>query len=468
MISGRRDIHPEIEFICFWPLCVDSLVVVFANAGYRSGLGLLKWGLSLCSGRCFLRLIRVAPVTAEAVIVCVALYLGCLFQSTWDHERLEDVQRTWGAIHSRTFFDVHDGIHRGPELELIGPFDLWDGEWWRIPLTAFHHTSVFMLGVNLIALWYLGMRLEKYWGHFTYAMFLVPAVCLPIMVELALGHAVNGIASTNAALFGALVVLREFDARLARVLPFQATCWGAFGLMLGLGADLAGWRDVSGLSLLVGIFYGALMGWAWGGPLKSSVAWRRALFLMHLGLVPAIWFVVHPAWSGRYFWYRAVTAQNLDRSERNLERAIRCDPALTAVWLRWAETAETHHDPMEAWSRLIRGLANNPSSAPLMEGTRRLWRRLDATERKVAMETLERNFGSRSGVWLTQIRSDGFSIAAKSEEISEDSRPRVNLRELSLDQKLDLKVLDEFTDVFRLRRPMAPIEPDEAVEGKTL
>ncbi|WP_157605559.1 rhomboid family intramembrane serine protease [Schlesneria paludicola] len=415
-----------------------------------------------------MRWIRVAPVTAEVVIVCVALYLGCVVQSMWSHERLDDAQRIWGAIQSRTFFDLHDGIHRVPELELNGPFDIWEGEWWRIPLSSFHHDDLFVLVLNLGVTGFLGLRLEKYWGHFSYAMFLVVAVCLPTMAELAVGHASNGLFGVNAAMFGAFVVLREFDRSVGQLFSLQAAYLGLCGMLLAFGVQVIGGRDLPVLSLLVGLCYGAVVGVVFGGPLKRFAMARVALVLLHFCLVPAMWSVVHPTWSGRYFWYRAVTTRDLEQSERRLERAIHCDPSLTAVWLRWSQSAELRHDPLEAWSRLVRGLLANPSSSPLMEGTRRLWRRLGVIERTRATEILDQSFGQLSGRWLAQIRSDGVSVVAKKDGFSEDAGPPVDLREFALDQKLELPDLDVFTGCLSGAGSKAPIEQDEAVEGKTL
>ena len=60
---------------------------------------LLESGIQVSLGEIALRWIRLAPMTAESLIVCAAIYLSCLFQATSNQRRrLEDVQRDWGAI----------------------------------------------------------------------------------------------------------------------------------------------------------------------------------------------------------------------------------------------------------------------------------------------------------------------------------------------------------------------------------
>lgn len=438
------------------------------KAVFRSVPGLLKCGMFFYWWSVALRLIRIAPVTAEVVIVCVALYVGCVSQSALSHERMDDAQRVWGAIQTQTYFDLHEGIHRVPELELNGPFDIWDGEWWRIPLTSFHHDDLFCLILNLGVTSFLGMRLEKYWGHFSYAMFLVAAICLPTMAELALGHSPNGLLGVNAAMLGALVVLREFDSRMTPLFSMQAAYMGLGGVLLTLGAQSIGGGEVPIAGAFVGFGYGAILGLVSSAPLKRFATTKVLVVVLHLLMVPAMWAIIHPSWLGRYYWYRAVTTQDLDLGERYLERAIRCDPSLTSVWLRWSQNVELRHDPLMAWSYLIRGLTANPSSSPLMEGTRRLWRRLGVAERTRAIEILDQLFGPLSGKWLAQIRSDGLSKVVDTEGFSEENAPPVNLRDFALDQKLELPDLDAFTGLMRDTGPKAPVGQDEAVEGKTL
>jgi membrane associated rhomboid family serine protease len=66
--------------------------------------------------------------------------------------RYGDAQRQWGAAVSleiTSYDDAPDMVHR----QLKGPFDLWAGEWWRMPVSAFHHGDLVHLLLNCSAAW---------------------------------------------------------------------------------------------------------------------------------------------------------------------------------------------------------------------------------------------------------------------------------------------------------------------------
>ena len=88
-----------------------------------------------------MRLLRVAPVTAECLFVCSALFAACLAQS-WEGQHFRDVQREWGANTTLQVFAIKGDRREAVDAELNGPFDLWDGQWWRIPISAFHHADI--------------------------------------------------------------------------------------------------------------------------------------------------------------------------------------------------------------------------------------------------------------------------------------------------------------------------------------
>ena len=428
---------------------------------------LLEWEIEPHTWRFVLRWIRLAPVTAESLVLCVAMFASCAFEAVLNHDRFEDVQRAWGAIGSLNQFSVHDGVRRVKEPELNGPFDVWDGEWWRVPLTAFHHASLPHLVFNLGAAWFLGRCLERRWGSLRMAIFLVPAVCIPIMAELCCGNAVLGFSGAICAMLGALVVLRQFDSELAEALP-AATEIGMAIIVLAWLATLCDIVSCANVAHLTGFLYGGMIAATTCGPLRHVVLLRVSVVLIHLWLVPGLVLVTHPFWIARYHWYHATTLRTPQRAEKSLERATQFDPLLAGAWLRWSQFAEERGDLEEAWRRLVNGLAVNPSNAPLMDSTRRMWRHLEASQRRDAEGVLARFFGKRAAAWLVQIQA---SVSPSEFDVNEESGtlPQdIDVSEFALDQKLEPPLMIFVPTCTNRPTPMDPNDLNDAVEGRSL
>jgi hypothetical protein len=200
----------------------------------------------------------------------------------------------------------------------------------------------------------------------------------------------------------------------------------------------------------------------------SAVLVRVGVALAHLALVPGLFEVSHPSWIGRYYWYQAVSSRTGTQREASLEKAIHRDPALSGVWLRWSQAAESRGDLLEAWRRLIQGLVINPSSAPLIDSTRRLWRHLDSGSRQEAEMILAQYFGRRSILWLNQIRAEVPTENQNSNENVIKLEKTIDPHEFSLDRKLELPLLQEFPVQPNLRDPKRLDLGNDAVEGRTL
>ena len=397
-----------------------------------------------------MRWIRLAPVTAESLIICVALFSGCFFQSIADQEPFEEAQRAWGAIFSLHQPAIHDGVRRSLDSDLVGPLDVWSGEWWRIPITAFHHANLIHLTLNLVAAWYLGYHLEQRWGSFTMALFLIPAICIPIMSELCFGNAVLGFSGAICAMLGALTVLRQYDDELARSFPVEVAQFGMAIIALGWLTTVFDLLPCANIVHLTGFCYGALIALLTGDPFRRIFLLRISVILAHVWLLPGLVLVVNPYWIGRYHWYHATSVRSPQRAEMILERAINCDSSLTGAWLLWSQCAERRSDLPEAWQRLIEGMSHNPSNPALMDSSRRLWRHLDSRQRRDAQLAMGRTFGWRSSAWLSQIRKGAYVESIDSVDELTVFRPNVDLSEWLLDQKIELpsrKIVVEPTDL---------------------
>jgi membrane associated rhomboid family serine protease len=409
--------------------------------------------------------IRLAPVTTEALVICIALFGCCVIQAVVDGAEMADIQREWGAVRQLSRAEAFDGVRRDKEIVLNGPFDVWEGAWFRIPLTVFHHRNLMHLTVVIAATLYLGSLLEQKWGSLYFGLFLVPAMTVPIISELDFGNAAMGFSGTVFALLGALSVLRLSDARLASRLPLESILFGMAVIVLGVLATLSGFVEVANISHVSGFIYGVIV--ATCSAQKSRLL-RISMILSHLWLIPALFLATHPTWIGRYHWYRATRIPSAVFAEKSLKRAVECDPSLTGVWLRLAKVAEEKQDPIEAWKRLMSGMEINPCSAPLMDATRRLWRHLDFVQRNEAETHLRQVFGSKASAWLRSIRASFESH--KSSVIEENSVPSeiIDLSGIALDQKVELPLLDLGNG---LRNPLPMREPEnlnDAAEGQRL
>jgi membrane associated rhomboid family serine protease len=420
--------------------------------------------------------IRLAPITAELTIVCLVIFASCFVPSRLSRERFADRQRECGAIQTQRLVESWDGVGRTSDLELYGPLDLWEGpQWktqsWRIPLTAIHHDDLLHLLICLGAAWYLGSRLEQHWGSFTMCLFLLPAICLPVLAELAAGQAMMGFSGVVCAMLGALVILREYDNNVAARFSLEAAQVGMSMIAVGWLASVAGDLAFPTLGHLAGFAYGSLVGIldVYGRRQSRPYIFRWVMLILSVFcFTPGTFLVCHPTWLARYHWYQAISSKSPAETKRHLQEALHLDPALAPVWLRWSRLAESEGNLAEAWEHLMRGLAFNPSSSPLIEATQRLWRHLDSGQRHEA-ETIIRNvFGHRANLWLDQIRA-GSSVAnpENNENASNDSE-KVDLRQFSLDQKVELHSTPAIPAEGRFPAPISPLRENDAMEGKSL
>jgi rhomboid protease GluP len=399
---------------------------------------------------------RTAPVITECLVVCAALFIVCQLNSV-DGIKFRDAQRFWGAVVERTALPPAGA----PEVlgtELHGPFDLWAGEWWRIPVSAFHHAHLLHLLMNCVFAWDLGRRLEKRWGSVRFFLFMVPAVTLPLLLEILAGNIPVGFSGAICAMLGAQIALQNLGCAEEDI-P-EGTLLFSLGVILaGIPATGFGLLPLANLAHVSGVVYGALVAWLCCGPWSNIVLIRLAVVAAHLMIWPAVEFAMHPFTNGRYLWYRVDHDPQVPPDQRTplLERAIQLDPSLTGIWLRLIEQQMIESHFPEAWKLAIEGLSSNPSSTELMEAARRVWRRLaHGPQRDAAEQELRTVFGERSTAWLTQIRGKpSQSVPGKLDE------PVLDPRDFPIDRPMEME--------FELPRPAPqPVNRPDAIEGTSV
>ncbi len=410
--------------------------------------------------------LRVAPVTAECLFICSVLFAVCTTQS-WEGVHFRDAQREWGAVVTLQVFAVKGDRREAVDADLNGPFDLWDGEWWRIPISAFHHADAGHLLLNCLSAWVLGKRLERHWGSLRFGLFLLPMIPVPLLAEAVFGHAAIGFSGVICAMFGALIALKQFDDD--NILPDQTVQFGLVFLVLCAWATAIDVAQVANVAHFVGLGYGWFATWALFGPFRSTTLIRLLFVLAHIGLLPATWYAMQPIGNGRYHWYAADHLVNPLARTKTLQFAVFCDPSLAGVWLRLAQGEQLEENVPAAWRTLLTGLKHNPTHRALLEETRSVWRRIaPGFPRDAAQQELIRIFGTRGLDWSVQIRETTLASALPEADDS-PHKPVADdeSRSFRLDQKIDL---DWQPPAVEPTRPplVNPAAPDSAAEGVTL
>lgn len=406
---------------------------------------------------------RKAPVTAECIIVCAALFVVCHAQG-WDGTRFRDAQRQWGAAVTLQVVPPNDNPPEAIHRQLQGPFDLWDGEWWRIPLSAWHHADFFHLLFNCCAAWTLGWRLERHWGSWRFALFLLPAITIPLVMEVLFGQTAIGFSGAICAMLGALIVVQKLKPSDTD-LPEEAILVMLGLLLIAIPATALEVIQIANVAHISGVVYGWLVASCCCGP-RSNWILRTGFVTGHLLVIPALWLATHPINNGKYLWYLADRDHRTPPTKREplLKQAVEIDPSLTGIWLRLANYRMAEGNPQGAWTVLIEALSLNPADEDLCEAVRRVWRRLPfGSERDIAEAEVRRVFGDRAEEWTRLIRNSRLRsksstrIATEQPQDPKDfplDRP-VNLHWQPNPPAHDSPVLD-------------PDQPDSALEGTAL
>jgi membrane associated rhomboid family serine protease len=401
------------------------------------------------------------------MILCTALFVVCQIQ-TLDGIRFVDAQRQWGAVVTLPF-SAREDQSAAVQRQQSGPSDLWDGQWWRIPVTTFHHADVLHLLVNCLSAWILGLRLERRWGSPRLVLFLIPAATITTLTELLAGHTTIGFSGSICAMLGALIVLQKNDPREDDVPNgFIQLVLGL--LLLAIPATALKLLHTANAAHISGVVYGSATAWICCGPGSHRRSVRAGFVMAHLLLIPAVRMATHPTHNGRYLWY-LVVRDRVAPVEREplLKRAIQIDPSLTGIWLRLAEHRIIEMDLPAAWTLLIEGLSHNPADAELIEAARGVWRRLPpGPDRDSAEAGLRRVFGDRAGAWSRQLRNTGLAAVKSGKTPTRPAdEPVPDPKQFPLDRPIDLH-WQPGPPAVEPSRPADPNRPDSALEGTAL
>ncbi len=99
--------------------------------------------------------------------------------------------------------------------DVNGMFKLWEGEWWRLTVSAFHHGNLIHLMMNMLAFWMFADLLEPKLGKLRYFVFCVAAATFSMLPEAALNQSAVGISGMIFAQFGLILVVRRHHEDIA-------------------------------------------------------------------------------------------------------------------------------------------------------------------------------------------------------------------------------------------------------------
>jgi rhomboid protease GluP len=349
------------------------------------------------------------------------------------------------------------------EPQLHGPLALWEGEWWRIPASAFHHGGPsdlpldalqwLHLGLNCLALGYLGRLLEPRMRQGVYMLFVLAGVVVPLLPEFLLEHSVAGLSGLACALFGAALMLRRHDPAVAEELPASAVALGFTWLLLCVPLTLLDIAPIANAAHFAGLAYGGLAGQMFFGKLVSP-GWRAGFAAAHLAIVPAVYFAAHPVWIGRYHWYLAHVADEPRERVAHWQRAVERDASLEQLWWYLARHHQERDATLDAWRTVLAGLDANRTSERGDWLARRLWRQLRESDvlRDEARQILAERFGPEQAAWRARLGIPPVTVPPLSDaELPSVIAARATRRDVEPDPSR-----------YRLDRPVELAPPDSA------
>lgn len=328
------------------------------------------------------------PVTLVCVVVIVVLH-----QAVQSYNRAHT--NGLGGLHE---FGAVSQLVVTSRPELHGPFMLWDGEWWRILGSGFHHVDWVHLICNAIGLVYLGWLLEERIGSRRMLLFLLVSTYVSLLPCFLLEHSVVGLSGGIYAMFGLLFIMRFHDEDLQRLMPAFFVVFGFAYLPIGMILTETDLYRLSNLGHASGLVYGIFTGLAFYPPTERTRFKPRWFFAGHLLLIPATWLVTHPFWNARYHWRMAVRAEG-DEQIAALRTAVEWDPALSGAWRHLAQEERRLGNHAAAWRARFEALKANPTDRKSLDAIYRAWQFASRDEEQIAWQVLDETFPESAGEW---------------------------------------------------------------------
>ena len=257
--------------------------------------------MSLQSSSRWMFLIRRFPVTSAVIAVAVVMQVAVWVYPFVRPNDERDTRRHLGAVTTLAIYQQKAaGQPREQIPQLLGQFDLWEGELWRVPISGFHHANIghpanpLHLIMNCLAIAFMGGILEPRMGRWRYAVFFLTATTVSMVPEYLLSHDGIGLSGGAYAFFGCLLVLMQREEAVADRLPPSFVSTGFIWLFLCMAATYFDVIAIGNAAHVTGLIYGWIVGQAFYVPRLLSGLCKIALLTGHLLLIPAAYFLIHP------------------------------------------------------------------------------------------------------------------------------------------------------------------------------
>ena len=339
------------------------------------------------------------PVTAATVAMAGALFLAVRIHTLCvPPEEAKESLRAWGAARQLAMFVQQPSDSQHKQIpQFTGAFDLWDGQWWRVPVSGLHHANLLHLVMNCTALWFLGRLLEPKLGKVAFLVFFLLATTVSMLPEFLLEHSAVGLSGGVYAVFGALMVLRRRDPQVASVFTEGIVRFGLVWLFACLLLTAFEILPIANAAHFSGFAYGWIAGQVLFGVCSPRRRLRFAFLAAHLAIVGAFYYVSHPVWIGRYHWYLASHEKDPQRQTEHLKKAVALDPGLRRPWVILADRYARQGRWDLAWETALTALKHNRTDDESVQLSRKVWGNFRTLEEQQAgMQTFNDMFGQEA------------------------------------------------------------------------
>lgn len=342
---------------------------------------------------------RRLPVSWILLLVCALLHGSFIYLSLFPQEQSLDGTHVGSLRH----------LVRTDHPEVHGFFQLWEGQWWRLPVSALHHADLLHLCSNAVMFWIFGGMLEPKLGRVRYLFFLLSALMVSLMPEAFVEKQAVGISGLVYAMFGLLLVLRTQDETIRERFYPSLIVLGFAWLFLCIPLTMLEIMPIANGGHLCGIVYGALVGWlsCIVLPRYRLIGWLSVVGL-HVVAVVGIATLMAPVWNGRYWGWRAITE---NRPEFWLQ-AVQRDPRMVTGWVAMIDDQRGSGDSTGAWETALQAAQAHRSSTFFDEIIRELFRDefRSTAEQNKALDSLRTTFGDEADAWLGRLHLPQFPV----------------------------------------------------------
>ncbi len=361
-----------------------------------------------------LQIFAKAPVTATCIFLCSVLFSAVWCLTLWGMPIRESgegearVRRApLTALHAQEMLGAAlgypiDGNH-------AAPLKLWEGQWWRVFLSAFHHgndnfgVGLFHVVGNCLCMWMLGLLLEPRLGSWRTALLVLMSVPVTILPEYLAGSSVVGISGVICAQFGYLLVLRTRDRELQEWMPDELIRFVMLFLVAGIPMTYFDLFPVANLSHFSGLGYGLFAGWVFQRESPWRVPARLSFYAAHALILVGFYLVQHPIGNGVYHLLYAEQSRDPEERLMHFRRAVALEPGLEAAWIELSREYRRRQDIPSAWTAALLGVHYNPSAKMIREAKKLGHRFQTVADRQHAKKLLDDVFDDEAELWEDQL-----------------------------------------------------------------